>query len=92
MNERKTVPVAYVTKWTTTRGILVVRGKPRSDNFTDHLRVGPSLIRPNDWTTDKAEAETRYRAALDRAYTSATKKAKALKAAINAPPKYEDEP
>jgi hypothetical protein len=91
MTERKKVPLAYVTRWAATRGIEVVRDGQCSEMFPDHFRWNGSLIHPNHWTTDKAEAEKRYRAALTRAYQSSMRKAKTLKAAINAPPKYTEE-
>lgn len=90
MSERKTAPVAYVTKWATTQGILVVKD---AEMFEEYLSKGTWLfVSPRHWTTDKAEAETRYRAALLKASQAAFKKHAAIVAAINAPPKYtEDE-
>lgn len=92
MADRKTVPVAYVTKWAATRGIVVKRDAVKSDNFPDHIRMGHALIRPEQWTSDKAEAEVRYRKALAAKADAATKQAKRLIAAMSAPPKYEEAP
>lgn len=92
MTERKTVPLAYVTKWAATRGIVVVKGGHEAEG--GYFDNGPWMfVSPSQWTTDRAEAEARYRAALLRASQAAFKKHSALVAAINAPPKYEeDEP
>lgn len=91
-NAGQVVAVAYVTRWATTRGILVVRQARRSDSFPDCLRHGGALIQPSQWTTDRAEAETRYRAALMKAERAAFRKHVELVQAINAPPKYEGTP
>ena len=94
MSDSKTVPVAYVTKWATTRGILVVRGAEeyKADFGAVYLSRDDGLfVGPKQWTTDKAEAEERYRKALKRARDSALKKAQALRSAIEAPPKYSEE-
>lgn len=91
MTERKRVPLAYVTKWAQTKGILVVKdGEVYAEE--KYLTKGSFLfVRARDWTTDKAVAEERYRAALLKASEAAFKKHKALVDAINAPPKYTEE-
>lgn len=92
MTERRKVAVAYVTTWATTRGILVVKDAETYETYLTKKSPGVHLfVSASKWTEDKAEAETRYRAALTRAYQSAMRKAKALKSAINAAPKYEGE-
>lgn len=93
MSDSKVVSVAYVTKWATTRGILVVRGAEEhtSDDGTKYLTKRMMFVSPKHWTTDKAEAEERYRSELIRAERAALKRHKAAVAAINAPPKYSEE-
>jgi hypothetical protein len=96
MSERRKVPVAYVTKWATTRGILVVKGADGwttdGEEYLTGRESGSGLfVAPAHWTEDKDKAELRYRAVLLKASQAAFKKHKALVAAINAPPKYTEE-
>lgn len=92
MTERRKVPVAYVTKWATTRGILVVRGAETYETYLTKKDPGVHLfVGAKQWTEDKDEAETRYRAALKKAHVSAVKKAASLKGRMSTAPVYEDE-
>ena len=84
------VPVAYVTKYATTAGILVVRGAERSGMFPERLWLNHGHILPSDWTEDKAEAEMRWHAALLKAAAQAEKKAARLRAAASHAPKYSE--
>lgn len=90
MSERK-VPVAYVTKYAETRGVVIVRDGETADNGR-YLSKGCLFVNPKDWTEDKAIAEERYRAALKRTLNSAEEKVKRIRAALDAAPKYESEP
>lgn len=89
MKERK-VPVAYVTKYAETRGILVVKDAEISEG--GYCYTGFLSVPPKEWTEDKDIAEDRYRAALRRALNSAEEKVKRIQAALDAPPKYEEKP
>lgn len=89
MSERN-VPVAYVTKYAETRGILVVKDARTNDEGV-YLVKRPLFISPKEWTEDKAVAEDRYRAALRRALNSAEERVKRIQDALDAPPKYEEE-
>lgn len=90
MSERRTIPVAYVTKWATTVGIRVVRGAEVTERGALFARGG-LYVTPNHWTEDKAEAEARYRALFDAARQSAEKKVRKLEALYKAAPKYTEE-
>lgn len=93
MSERK-VPVAYVTKYAETRGIVVVRDAEETEGgaLSAGDFSGSSLwVAKGHWTEDKAIAEERYRAALRRALNSAEEKVRRIQAALDAPPKYEEE-
>lgn len=89
--DRRKVSVAHVTKWATTRGIEVVRDVERSDMFPDHLRWRGGLIIPKHWTTDKAEAEKRYAAALAKREKELVRNLKAIRQAISDGPRYTEE-
>lgn len=92
MKERN-VPVAYVTRWAATRGILVVKdGEAHAYDSGTYLKKGHLFVSAKEWTEDKAVAEGRYRAALRRALNSAEEKVKRIQAALDAPPKYEGKP
>lgn len=88
MSKRK-VPVAYVTKYAGTRGVVVVR-----DAYTDedgrYLVKRLLVISPNDWTEDKSIAEELHRADLKRELNSFEEKVNRIQAALDAPPKYEE--
>jgi hypothetical protein len=86
--EKKTVPVAYVTKWATTAGILVLRDVELSDVAPGSLWHLHGHIRPSDWTEDRVTAEGRWRQAMAKTADAAEKKAKRLRAAAALAPKY----
>lgn len=87
-SEKKTVPVAYVTRWAATRGIVVMRGRSVSDS--GRLWDGFHAHSPKDWTTDKDEAERRWRLAVTKAGMAARRKAEALLDMALGAPKYDD--
>lgn len=88
MSDRK-VPLAYVTKWAATKGILVVRD---AETYSEgkYLTKGALFVWPKDWTEDKEYAEERYRAALKRKAAAALAQVGRLEAAALATPKYEE--
>lgn len=86
----KTVPVAYVTKWAATRGIIVLRNAKRSDSYPDRLWLNHAHVGPKDWTEDRPEAERRWREAVTKASMAARKKAEALLDLSMGAPKYDD--
>jgi hypothetical protein len=61
------IPVAYVTKWAKTTGIITVPNPELAMAFSDgqHLRFAGGYIPPKHWTTDKAVAEERWRQAVE---------------------------
>lgn len=91
VTERKTVALAYVTKWAATRGIVVVMDAETgtTDNFGTYLWLHHSLVGPNHWTDDLNVAERRWREAVKKAQKAAQKKAKALGALLKGPAQYE---
>lgn len=62
---REAIPVAYVTKWAKTAGIVAFKDAVRSGTYPDHLWYKQNLITPKHWTTDKATAEERWRQAVE---------------------------
>lgn len=84
----RVVPIAYVTKYAETRGIIVVRGAETGGPMEEYLSVGNSVYGPKDWTEDLAKAQHRYVANLRRALINTAKRAKALneKLAARTPP------
>jgi hypothetical protein len=86
MSDRRVVPVAYVTKWAATAGIRVVRDAEETEG--GYLSKKMLWVVRNDWTEDKAEAETRYRARIDTARKAAQRKVEKLTALYKAEPKY----
>jgi hypothetical protein len=91
MSERSKVPVAYVTKWAVTRGIVVWKDAKETESGWLYPKKGWMGVAFKQWTEDKAIAEERYREALLKASQGAFKKMKAMEKAINAPPKYTEE-
>ena len=89
----RVVPIAYVTKYAETRGIIVVRGAVTDAPTVGYLTVGKTVYGPKDWTEDLVKAQHRYVANLRRALTNTQKRAKALseKLAARTPP-LEDKP
>lgn len=88
MSERKVVPLAYVTKWAATRGIVVVKGAEVT--VTGALVRGHLFAPANQWTEDKFVAEVLWREAVERSQKAAQKKAKSLGSILNGPAKYEE--
>ncbi len=84
--DKKTVPVAYVTKWATTEGITIFRDAEVTASGALSLRY--IWVPPAHWTEDRATAEGRWRKAMSKAADAAEKKAKRLRAAAALPPKY----
>lgn len=82
----KPVPIAYVTRWAATRGIVVMRGATLTD--AGRLWDGFHSHAQSDWTIDRTVAEGRWRKALAKAASAAQKKADNLRAAAILPPKY----
>lgn len=76
MSQRRTVPVAYVTKWATTRGIVVVRDAEITDG--GYYWTGSLCIPSSQWTEDRAEAERRWRKAMEKERARLVKKQAAL--------------
>lgn len=62
---REVIPVAYITKWAKTAGIIAVPNAETSPTFPESLRFSCSLVQPKHWTTDKAVAEERWRQAVE---------------------------
>lgn len=87
MNDRKTIPIAYVTKWATTRGIIIVRDAEVTEHGALYGR-NCLYVPASQWTEDKEEAVDRWHASLLKAAASAEKKADALRAAASFTPKY----
>lgn len=90
-DEAKKVPIAYVTKWATTAGILVVRDAEtyadgwlgsRRSSFAHSIFVGPK-----HWTTDRGIAEERWGEAIRKAIKAAERKVAKLKSDAAAGPK-----
>lgn len=88
MTRSRVVPVAYVTKWATTAGIITAKRHETSESFPDCLRFEGSLMRPSEWTEDKALAEERWRHAMKKAHEATVKKAERLAEQILAGPKW----
>lgn len=88
MSDRETVPIAYVTKWAATRGIIVYRDASISER--GYLWTGFQSIPPREWTEDKASAEARWRMAVMKSAQNAEKKAAKLRASLTRAPKYVD--
>lgn len=88
MSKTPTVSLAYVTKWATTRGIVVVRDA----DLTERLAIwkGSIYVPSAHWTRDRDEAERRWRDAVKKAAILAQKKADRLSAMANGAPKYEE--
>lgn len=66
--EKRIIPVAYVTKWAASRGILVVHSGeyvPRDGGDDGYLSKGVLFVHPNNWTDDKDVAVSRWRKALN---------------------------
>jgi hypothetical protein len=66
---REVIPVAYVTKWAKTRGVVVWEnalvtgaGAVVSSNYG---RGSHAYVSAKEWTTDKAVAEERWRQAVE---------------------------
>lgn len=71
------VPIAYVTKWSVSSGILVIRDGLVSEG--DYLRKGGFLfVTPKHWTTNRDTAISRYEAELLKARKAAERKLAAL--------------
>lgn len=62
----KTIPIAYVTKWAKTQGILTWTDAKASDGGYLY-RAGKWMVSATSkhWTTDKAVAEERWRQAVE---------------------------
>lgn len=90
MSKRRTVPVAYVTKWATTRGIVVVRDAERSESFPECLILRVGFMHQREWTEDRAEAERRWRKAMEKERARLVKKQAALAQALKDGPRWED--
>lgn len=88
--DRKTVPIAYITKWATTAGIAVRRDVEISTVDPNSLWLGQSHISPKHWTEDKAEAEKRWRAAVRKEAVRLRKRAEEMEATASGAPKYDD--
>jgi hypothetical protein len=86
--DKQIILLAYVTKWATTRGIIVVRNAETTDSGA--LSKGFLWAGPNHWTTDRVTAEGRWRKAMQKAADLAQKKADRLRRAVALAPKYED--
>lgn len=91
MSTKRIVPVAYVTKWAATKGILVVRGAEavQRDGHDDaYLSKGFKLfVHPAHWTEDRAVAVALWRRALKNKRKSHEKAiAKIEKALAGEPP------
>lgn len=86
-NETKTIPVAYVTQWATTRGIRIIHNGEVSKN--GYLYCGFISIPQSAWTEDRIVAEDRWRKEMTKAADVAQKKADRLRAAVALPPKYD---
>ena len=89
MTERRTVPVAYVTKWAVTRGILVVKESRRCSNER-YLYFKGNAVPPAHWTEDKAEAERRWWKAMEAAQKRLERQEANLAKALKAGPKWEE--
>lgn len=74
----RVVPIAYVTKYAETRGIIVVRGASTAAPTVGYLTVGKAVYGPKDWTEDLAKAQHRYVANLRHALANTAKRAKRL--------------
>lgn len=82
----RVVPIAYVTKYAETRGIIVVRGaKTGEGHYAEALNVKGHLYGPKDWTEDLAKAQHRHKANLRRYLHLALKRVKALQDKLTAP-------
>jgi hypothetical protein len=86
MANDKRIPIAYVTKWATTRGILVIRDGGVSEG--GYLYCGFISVPQSHWTEDRAVAEGRWRKAMQKAADLAQKKADRLRSAVALSPKY----
>lgn len=89
MTERRIVPLAYVTKWSATRGIVVVMDA-KVTRLGALSGSGTSLyVSPAHWTDDLDVAEKRLREAVTKAHKAAQKKATALRNLLDGPAQYE---
>lgn len=87
-NER-TVRVAYVTKWATTRGIFVVTSGTAKGGYLKAAHGWSSLfVNARHWTESQEEAEHRYRLELDKAIAAALRKVAALRMRRSSDPVY----
>lgn len=96
MTERKTVPVAYVTKWAQTMGILVWKDAELSEGRYLYRQkrkgdVSHVSVSANHWTTDKAVAEGRYLAALKKQEKALVQKLKSVRQAWSDGPRFTEE-
>lgn len=63
---REVIPVAYVTKWAKTRGIVTWENAERTEGDYLYSRgAWRCQATKNHWTTDKAVAEERWRQAVE---------------------------
>jgi hypothetical protein len=96
MTDKRVVPVAYVTKWALTRGVLVVRGASlmlgADHNFAnDYLKKGHLFVGRKHWTENREEAVTRWRKALEKEHKRLLNKAEDVgKRLLEAPPFTEE--
>ena len=88
--EGRIVPLAYVTKYAESRGIITVRGA-RTDETGCYLVASLMFVRPGDWTEDKAVAEKRYTATMKNILKVAERWIARIRAAIAAAPASEKE-
>ena len=84
----RTIPVAYVTKWAATAGIVIYRDVEVSEG--EYLWTKYQSISPNQWTDDRNVAEGRWRQAIIKAATAAEKKASRLREMASKAPPYTD--
>jgi hypothetical protein len=96
VTERKTVRLAYVTRWAATRGIVVVMDAevyrpPGATDGREYLtKHGTNLFEMSGhWTDNLDVAERRWREAVKKAHKAAQKKAKALGELLKGPAQYE---
>lgn len=85
----KTIPVAYVTKWAASSGITVIRDAVTTESGALKKQRGLLYVLAKDWTTDKAEAEKRWRVAVTKAATLVRRKAERLESEAMGAPKYD---
>jgi hypothetical protein len=92
MNHKRTVPVAYVTKWAVTRGILVVKNATTAGDDGEYLRNSRLFAGPTQWTEDREVASGRWRKAMEKARVAAARKAAKLADRFVQPPPFTEEP